>query len=64
MTSRGSLMTNGRYIDIENEVLRNRLVECKEGAKALVDAVRRYLRQECLRSELVNTLSDLEEKLK
>ena len=55
---------NPRYCDIENEVLRNRLVECKAGAEALVDAVKRYLRQECLRSELVNTLNDLENRLK
>ena len=55
---------NPRYCDIENEVLRNRLVECKAGAEALVDAVKRYLRQECLRSELVNTLNDLEDRLK
>lgn len=35
-----------------------------QGAQALTDAVHRYLRQECLRSELVNTLADLKKKLK
>lgn len=55
---------NPRYCDIENEVLRSRLADCKAGAQALADAVHRYLRQECLRSELVNTLANLEKKLK
>lgn len=40
---------NPRYCDIENEVLRSRLADCKAGAQALADAVHRYLRQECLR---------------
>ena len=56
-------MTNGRYIDIENEVLRTRLADCKAGAQALVDAVERYLRQECLRSELANAKDNLKKLL-
>lgn len=55
---------NPRLVDLENEVLRTRLADCKAGAQALADAVKRYLRQECLRSELVKTLADLEKKLK
>lgn len=48
-------MTNGRYIDIENEVLRARLAELKAAALAMADTVDRYVRQECLRSELLST---------
>ena len=48
-------MTNGRYIDIENERLRARLAELKAAALAMADTVDRYVRQECLRSELLNT---------
>lgn len=47
-------MTNGRYIDIENECLRARLAELKAAALAMADTVDRYVRQECLRSELLN----------
>ena len=47
-------MTNGRYIDIENECLRARIAELKAAALAMADTVDRYVRQECLRSELLN----------
>lgn len=47
-------MTNGRYVDIENECLRARLAELKAVALAMADTVDRYVRQECLRSELLN----------
>lgn len=46
-------MTNGRYIDIENDVLRQRLQEIKAAAKSLCEGVERYARQEILRSELM-----------
>lgn len=35
-------MTNGRYIDIENDALRNRLRDVKAAAADLVDAVEKY----------------------
>lgn len=47
-------MTNGRYIDIENEVLRERIAKLEGAALAMADIVDRYVRQECLRSELLN----------
>ena len=47
-------MTNGRYIDIENECLRARIAELKAAVLAMADTVDRYVRQECLRSELLN----------
>lgn len=47
-------MTNGCYIDIENECLLARLAELKAAALAMADTVDRYVRQECLRSELLN----------
>ena len=36
-------MTNPRYVDTENEVLRNRLAVMKKNTRALVDAVERYV---------------------
>lgn len=57
-------MTNGRYIDIENECLRSRLADCKAGAQALINAVERYTRGECLRSELLNIKETLKTKLR
>ena len=41
----------------ENDGLRARLKEMKAGTSALVAAVERYLRQDCLRSELCATLA-------
>lgn len=55
---------NPRYCDIENDVLRSRLADCKAGAQALIDAVERYTRGECLRSELLNTKEQLKAKIK
>lgn len=54
-------MTNGRYIDIENEVLRTRLQEHKAAIDSLVKAVREYARGECLRSRLLNTADAAEQ---
>lgn len=53
-------MTNGRYIEIENETLRIRLKEQREAMQRLCGTVRRYVRQECLRSELLNTVTEVE----
>lgn len=55
---------NPRYCELENDVLRSRLADCKAGAAALVDAVERYLRQGCLRSELVSRMEDMKRTLK
>ena len=57
-------MIDPYILEAENEVLCSRLDSVKAGAQDLVDAVKRYLRQECLRSELCNTLNTLETKLK
>lgn len=48
------------YID----VLEGRIRELNAAARALVDAVERYVRQECLRSELINTKERLKAMLK
>lgn len=53
-----------RYVDIENEVLRDRLQEQRSAVTDLCRALRRYLRGECLRSELVNTLARAEEAVR
>ena len=50
------------YVDTENEVLRNTLRDLRSGASDLVRTVERYLRQECLRSELC-TVKDRLKKL-
>ena len=42
------------YADIGNECLRERIAELKAAALAMADTVDRYVRQECLRSELLN----------
>lgn len=61
-------MTNGRYIEIENDVLRSRLDTIKAGAQDLADAVRRYVQpgkgEFCSRTELLNKVNELKEKLK
>lgn len=57
-------MQNLSVIELENEVLRSRLKETKAGAQALIDAVERYARQECLRSELLRTKENLKNTLK
>lgn len=50
-------MTNGRYIEIENEVLRNRIDEIKDAALKLCETVERYTNGAALRSELLNTVN-------
>lgn len=50
-------MTNGRYIDIENEVLRNRHKELQASLLNLYDTVERYTNGAALRSELLNTVN-------
>ncbi len=57
-------MNNGRYVDIENDVLRDRLRDVKGSAAELVDAVERYLKQRCLRSELYTAKENLKKQLK
>lgn len=42
------------YCEIENAALRERIAELKAAALAMADTVDRYVRQECLRSELLN----------
>lgn len=61
-------MFSGRYIDIENDVLRSRLDTIKSGAQALIEAVQRYVQPRkgefCSRTELLNTINELKKKLK
>ena len=54
-----TIMTPLEYhaIDTENAVLRNRLKDVKGATASLCSAVERYLRQDCLRSELCATLA-------
>lgn len=51
-------------VDTENAVLRNRLKDVKGATASLCSAVERYLRQECLRSELCTTLANAKRLLK
>ena len=46
------------------EVLEARVRELNKSAASLVDAVERYVRQECLRSELLNIKNEVKAKLK
>lgn len=59
-------MTRVEYhaIETENDVLRNRLKDIKAASKDLVDAVEKYLRQGCLRSELIIKKDNLKNILK
>lgn len=59
-------MTRMEYhaVDTENAVLRNRLKDIKAASKDLVDAVEKYLRQGCLRSELIIKKDNLKNILK
>lgn len=57
-------MTNGRYIDIENEVLRNRIDEVKAAALKLCETVERYTNGAALRSELLNTVTQTRQKMR
>lgn len=59
-------MTNGRYIDIENECLRNRLKEQRDIIARLCSTVRRYAEPRpgdpyCSRSELLNVTAAAEQ---
>lgn len=60
-------MTNGRYIDIENEVLRSRLADCKAGALSLIETVERYVQPKkgefCHRTELIRVKDNLKKIL-
>ena len=60
----GKGYNNPRIVDLENDCLRARLEDIKAGAQALVSAVERYARQECLRSELMQTKDTLKTLLK
>lgn len=55
---------NPGVIELENEVLRDRLVKIKTAARDLCVAVERYARQEILRSELMNHKDNLKSLLK
>ena len=46
------------------EVLEARVREQKEATATLIDAVERYVRQECLRSELLNIKNEVKRILK
>lgn len=50
-----------QYIEIENAALRARIAELEGAALAMADIVDRYVRQECLRSELLNANARLRE---
>ena len=49
--------------DVFIETLESSISEMNAAGAALVDAVERYLRQECLRSELINTKNALKKIL-
>ena len=51
-------------MNAKHEKVCARLEEMKAGAQALVDAVERYARQECLRSELMAKKETLKSLLK
>lgn len=51
-------------LEVFIESLEGRIRELSAAAQSLVDAVERYARQECLRSELLNTKERLKAMLK
>lgn len=51
---------NPSMIELENSVLRERYAALLKASKKMVAAVDRYTRQECLRSELLNTKNELQ----
>ena len=58
-------MTNGRYVDIENDVLRNRHKELQASLLKLCATVRRYAAPAkdddyCSRSELLRAVAEAE----
>ena len=56
-------MKNLTVIEAENEVLRAKYKELKQAAGDLVTKVELYVRQECLRSDLLNSKEHLKFKL-
>lgn len=50
---------NPSMIELENSVLRERYAALLKASKKMVAAVDRYVAQECLRSELLNTKNEL-----
>lgn len=52
---------NPSMIELENSVLRERYAALLKASKKMVAAVDRYTRQECLRSELLNTQNELKQ---
>lgn len=48
-------MSNLTVIEAKNEVLRHKLKELREQTLRLCETIDRYVRQEALRSELLNT---------
>lgn len=62
-------MTNGRIVDIENEVLRNRLATIKAAAEDFANIVTRYVEPKkgdpyCSRTELLQARNNLKALLK
>lgn len=47
-------------IELENSVLRERYAALLKASKKMVSTIDRYTRQECLRSELLNTKNELQ----
>ena len=62
--NRGTGYNNPTVVELENQVLRNRLAGLKSAAAAMVESVEHYVRQECLRAELLNTKDNLKRLLK
>ncbi len=52
-------MTNPTIIEAENEVLRAKYKELKQAAAKLTEKVDAYVRQDCLRSDLLATNAKL-----
>ena len=50
--------------DIFIEILEGRIKSLNEAGKALVEAIERYARQDCLRSELLNKTAEFKKLLK
>lgn len=57
-------MQNLTIIECENEVLRAQYKALKSGAKDLIETIERYMRQDCLRSELYSKKENLKSLLK
>ncbi len=57
-------MNNLTVIECENEVLRAKLAGIRDSVSILIDAVERYLKQDCLRSELFQAKEDVKALIK